>query len=423
MDEQEVENDQQKASEELKKKEEEKGSDQGEKKQEEEQYQKLKKAQKSQKKAAKKMKQMSQKMQSSMQSGGGEKMQEDADVLRQILDNLVLFSFNQEALMDQFRSIEINHNKFATYLKKQNNLREHFEHIDDSLFSLSLRQPKLSEQVNNEITEVYYNIDKALSLLADNQLYQGVSNQQFTVTAANNLADFLSNVLDNMQESMSMSAGQGGEGDMQLPDIIMSQEELNKMMEEGMKKGEKGKPKEEEGKKEGEKGKDGISGKDGKEKGNQEGKYGQQTGGEGEGTNEDQNGLLYQIYQQQQQLRQALQDKLAKEGKRGNGAALVRKMEEIELDLLNQGFTNQTLQKMMELKHQLLKLENATFQQGEDNKRESETNVNRFDNTTSNQIPTAKQYFQTTEILNRQALPLQQVYKKKVQEYFKKAND
>ena len=28
---------------------------------------------------------------------------------------------------------------------------------------------------------------------------------------------------------------------MQLPDIIMSQEQLNKMMEEGMKKGEKGK--------------------------------------------------------------------------------------------------------------------------------------------------------------------------------------
>ena len=364
-------------------------------------------------------------MQSSMQSGGGEQMQEDADVLRQILDNLVLFSFNQEALMDQFKSIEINHNKFATYLKKQNNLREHFEHIDDSLFALSLRQPKLSEQVNKEITEVYYNIDKALGLLAENQLYQGVSNQQFTVTAANNLADFLSNVLDNMQENMNMSAGKGGEGDMQLPDIIMSQEQLNKMMEDGMKKGEQGKPKEGEGKqegqgeKEGEKGKEGKSGKEGKEKG----KEGQQTGGEGEGTNEDLNGLLYQIYQQQQQLRQALQDKLAKEGKSGNGDALVRKMEDIELDLLNKGFTQQTLQKMMELKHQLLKLENATFQQGEDNKRESETNNNRFDNNTNNQIPTAKQYFQTTEILNRQALPLQQVYKKKVQEYFKKAND
>ena len=425
LDEKEVEKEQQKASEELEKKEQNEGSEQGQKEPTEEQKQNLKNAQKSQKKAAQKMKQMSKQMQSSMQSGGGEQMQEDADVLRQILDNLVLFSFNQEALMDQFKSIEINHNKFATYLKKQNNLREHFEHIDDSLFALSLRQPKLSEQVNKEITEVYYNIDKALGLLAENQLYQGVSNQQFTVTAANNLADFLSNVLDNMQDNMNMSAGKGGEGDMQLPDIIMSQEQLNKMMEDGMKKGEQGKPKEGEGKqegqgeKEGEKGKEGKSGKEGKEKG----KEGQQTGGEGEGTNEDLNGLLYQIYQQQQQLRQALQDKLAKEGKSGNGDALVRKMEDIELDLLNKGFTQQTLQKMMELKHQLLKLENAAFQQGEDNKRESETNNNRFDNNTNNQIPTAKQYFQTTEILNRQALPLQQVYKKKVQEYFKKAND
>ena len=437
LDEQEVEKEQQKASEELNKKELEQQQDEEQEQKEpsDQQKQNQKNAQKSQKKAAQKMRKMSEQMQSMMQSSGGEQMQEDVDMLRQILDNLVLFSFDQEALMNQFKSIEVNHNKFASYLKKQRNLREHFEHVDDSLFALSLRQPKLSEQVNKEITEVYYNIDKALGLLAENQLYQGVSNQQFTVTAANNLADFLSNVLDNMQESMSMSAGQGGGGDMQLPDIIMSQEELNKMMEQGMKKGEKGKPNKGEGKEkgdnegdmkgeqEGDKGKDGKSGKNGKEKGKQSGENGKQTGGEGEGQSEEDNGLLYQIYQQQQQLRQALQDKLAKEGKGGNGKALLRKMEDIELDLLNKGFTQQTLQKMMELKHQLLKMENATFQQGEDNKRESETNKNQFDNNSNNQIPTAKQYFQTTEILNRQALPLQQVYKKKVQEYFKKEND
>jgi len=98
-------------------------------------------------------------------------------------------------------------------------------------------------------------------------------------------------------------------------------------------------------------------------------------------------------------------------------------MEDIELDLLNKGFTQQTLQKMMDLKHQLLKLENATFQQGEDNKRESETNTKRFNGKPDSQIPTAMQYFQTTEILDRQALPLQQIYKKKVLDYFKNAND
>ncbi len=46
-----------------------------------------------------------------------------------------------------------------------------------------------------------------------------------------------------------------------------------------------------------------------------------------------------------------------------------------------------------------------------------------YNNNSNSQIPTAKQYFNTTEILNRQTLPLQQVYKKKVQEYFKQNND
>jgi hypothetical protein len=414
LDEKEVENEQKEASENLDKKE---TSDDGGEKQDSQ-----KNAQKNQKKAAQKMKQMSQKMQSAMQGGGGEQMQEDMEMLRQILDNLVLFSFDEEALMKKFKSIGINNNKYANYLRNQNNLREHFEHIDDSLFALSLRQPKLSERVNKEITEVYFNIEKALDLLAENQLYQGVSNQQFAITAANNLADILSNVLDNMQESMSMMPGKG-QGDMQLPDIIMSQEELNKMMEKGMKKGEKGEPKEGEGEKEGKGEKEGEKGKEGKQA--KEG----ENGGEGENGNsngEGLNGELYEIYQKQQQLRQALKDALDKRGKNGvggEGEKLLKKMEDVELDLLNKGFTNQTLQKMMELQHQLLKLENATFQQGEDNKRESETNKNQFQNNSNNQIPTAKQYFKTTEILNKQALPLQQIYKKKVQEYFKNTND
>jgi len=192
----------------------------------------------------------------------------------------------------------------------------------------------------------------------------------------------------------------GGEGDMELPDIIMSQEELNKMMEDGLKKGEEGKQKNQ-----------GIEGKESSEE------------GQSQGGNEDLDGMLYNIYKQQQALKQALMDRLAKEKKEGMGGNLLKDMEDVELDLLNKGFTNQTLQKMMDLKHQLLKLENATFQQGEVDKRKSNTNNNRFSNTTNNQIPTAKQYFQTTEILNKQALPLRQVYKKKVQEYFKQTND
>jgi len=382
---------------------------------EQQQQQSQKKAQKSQKSAAKKMKKMSQQMKQSMQMSGEEQMQEDTEMLRQILDNLIVFSFDEEALMNQFKSIEVNHNKYATYLKKQSNLREHFSHIDDSLFALSLRQPKISEAINKEITEVFFNIDKSIEQLSENRMYQGISNQQYTITAANNLADFLSNTLNSMQMQMN-ATGQGqGKSEQGLPDIIMSQEELNKEMQDGMKKSEKGKPKDGQKGKEGEKeGEDKGKGKQGKE-GNQQ--------GEGEGSNEELNGELYKIYQQQQQIRQALEDRLAKEGRNGAGNNLLRQMEQIEMDLLNKGFTNQTLSKMMNLQHQLLKLENATFQQGEDNKRKSETNQTEYNNTTNNQIPTAKKYFNTTEILNRQALPLRHVYKKKVQEYFKKNND
>ncbi len=392
---------------------------------------KQKSAQKSQQKAAQKMKQMSQKMGQSMQMSGGEQDQEDSEMLRQILDNLVLFSFDQEALMKQFKGIEINHNEYAKYLRKQNTLREHFQHIDDSLFALSLRQPKISEKVNKEITEVFFNIDKSLGQLAENRLYQGVATQQYTVTAANNLADMLSNSLDNMQMSMS-GQGQGEKPGQQLPDIIMSQEQLNQQMKDGMKEGGKeGEKKEgEQGKEgEGEKGKEGENGKKkGRQQGNQEGEQQGEGEGQGEGqVGESENGKLFEIYQQQQRLRQALEEQLknmqGNSGTKGQAEKLIKDMEEVELDLINKGFTNQTLQKMMKLQHQLLKLENAAFQQGRDMKRESKTNTVQFQNNTNNSIPKAKQYFNTTEILNRQALPLQQEYKKKVQEYFKKNND
>lgn len=417
LEEEDIKKEQQQATDALEKQE---GSSSQEQNQSQSPQQNMQDAQKSQKNAAKKIKKMAEGFMSAMSGASGEQLEEDVEMLRQILDNLVVFSFDEEALMNQFKSIDINHNKFSTYLKKQNSLREHFEHVDDSLFALSLRQPKLSENVNKEITEVYYNIDKALDLLAENMLYQGVSNQQFTVTAANNLADFLSDVLDNMEAQLNMipSPGQGS-GNMQLPDIIMSQEELNKMMEQGMK--------ESEGKQEGEKGqkeekKEGE--KEGGEKGNKEGqgKEGEQQGDSNK-NNEYLEGLLFEIYKQQQDLRNQLQDKLSKEGLDANSKNLLNKMENIEMDLLNKGFTKETMNKMLDIKHQLLKLENATLQQGQEEKRESETTKKSFSNDTNNDLPNAKQYFNTTEILNKQNLPLRPIYKKKVQTYFQQNHD
>ena len=367
-------------------------------------------AKKNQKSAAEQMQQMSKKMQQAMQMQSGEQLEEDAKMLRQILDNLVFYSFEQESLMNKFKDIEANNASFSNKLKKQQVLREHFKHVDDSLFALSLRNPMISDKINKEVTDVHFNVDKTLELLAETDIYKANGSQQYAITAANNLADYLSEVLNNMQNQMMNSmpgSGQcdkpGGSGQQgfQLSDIIQQQEQNIEKMQEGM-EGKSGKEKE---------------GKEG------EGKQAQQGSQSGQGNgDEDSSGELFRIYQEQQRLREQLKDALGKEGSNGNGD-LLNKMEELEEQLLDKGFTNEVMQKMINLKHELLKLEDAKLKQGEDNKREANTNSKSFNNNTNNTYPDAKEYFNEVEILNRQALPLQTIYKEKVNSYFKKEND
>ena len=376
-------------------------------------------AQKSQKKAAQKMRLMTQKMSQQMGAGGTKQMSEDIEVLRQILDNLILFSFDQEALMNQFVSAASNPRQYANKLLKQSNLRSHFEHVEDSLFALSLRQPMISESINKEVTEVFFNIDKSLALLSENELQKGISSQQFAMMATNKLADLLSNTLSNMEAQLELSPGQG-QGEMQLPDIIMSQESLNEQMEQKL--GEKGKDSE------GESGKP-KTGSKGKDKGSNSSKGatpspGSDGASEEQGAaNEGDSAELFEIFKRQQQLRSALQDLLQKRGMSAKESDLLKAMNKIEENLVNQGVTDKVLNQMKALKHQLLKLNKAMVQQGEDSKRESNTSKTPRSQTPVASPETIKQYFNTTEILNRQRLPLRQDIKKKVQEYFKTTND
>ncbi|MCH2193736.1 DUF4175 family protein [Kordia sp.] len=390
-------------------------------------------AKQKQKKAAQKMQRMSKSMQTAMQMSGQESIQEDAEMLRQILDNLVLFSFDEENLMKGFEEIDNSNAGYAAKLKRQKELRKMFEHVDDSLFALSLRQPSISERINGEITEIYYNIDKSLEQLAENNVYRGVAAQQYALTSTNKLADFLSSALDNMNQSMGQGQGQGSQGmgqsgqnqgqgkGFQLPDIIQSQDELSKQMQQGMKKegqGKDGKGGKEGGKEEGDKGKGNKDGKDGEN--------GQKGGGSGSG-NEDESGKLYDIFKQQQalrnQLEQQLKDKYGGKIKDPKAMEILKQMEKVETELLERGFNDETMKKMIELKYQLQKLDKAAFEQEKESKRESTTNRKDFNNTTNEIMPDARQYFNQIEILNRQVLPLRNNYKKKVQEYFKKKDD
>lgn len=358
------------------------------------------KAKINQKAASKKQKELSKKMGGAMMQMQGEMLDENIEDLKAILENLLTFSFDQEQLLMSFEDIDASHAEFPKKLKKQQIIKENFEHIDDSLYTLSLRVPQLTSKIQEDLTNAHYNLDKALEHIAENQIQSGRSNQQYTMTAANNLADMLSDMLNSLQNP-SMGQGQGkgknGKPEFSLPDIIKKQGDIKKKLQEGMegKEGENGK-------------KDGEKGKDGKSK---------------QGQGEQMTGEQYEIYKQQNALKEALKEIIGEEGKNGkngvNGKKAIRQMEELEKQLLNKGFDKGVLQRMQQLEHELLKLEDAQLEQGKDNKRKSETNTKSFEKRSIPKINGEKIFFSKDEILNRKPLPLRSNYKKKVQQYFK----
>ncbi|MGJ8683017.1 MAG: DUF4175 family protein [Nonlabens sp.] len=440
------------------------------------------KAQKKQKSAADKMKQQAMEMAAQMQSAKGEGMKEDADMLRQILDNLVVFSIEQEVVLDGVKGLTRNSPNFGKKLKIQKDLERAFKHVDDSLFALASRNPEIGIDINREVTDVYYYLDKSLTQLADFEMNKGQISQQFTLKSANTLANMLSKTMDAMNDAMSMPGegegkpGEGQSGGFQLPDIIKKQESLMKKGGEGEKPGEgkgekpgEGKPGKagapgqggengDQGQSSGKGGKNGEGGSTGQGGKNGEGSTGESgQGGQGQGNGQGENGegkgtdgksgtgadgpgegdglgkegeksykeseeeskRIYEIYKQQQELRNQLEDMIQREGLEGVVNDITDKMKDVERKLLDQGFNREVEERMMEIQHDLLKLKDAGLQQGKDEQREATTNSKDYNNDTRNKIPDAARYFNSKEILNRQVLPLQQQYKLKVKEYFK----
>jgi hypothetical protein len=116
-----------------------------------------------------------------------------------------------------------------------------------------------------------------------------------------------------------------------------------------------------------------------------------------------------------------LNDISGKDPINANGAGeAIKKMEELQKELLEKGFAKEVVKKIIQLNYELLKLQKAKMEQGEDNNRKSETPKVIFERRNIEAIKVETPYFKTNEILNRQSLPLQTIYKKKVQEYFKR---
>ena len=354
-------------------------------------------AKKLQKKVSKQLQLMSQLMQKSIADFQQNSIDENIDDLRKILKNLVTFSFKQEDLLVKFNTMSIGHPDFGNELKNQNELKTYFEHIDDSLFVLSMRLPQLTAKIQTELSGAHYNLDESLDNLSENKFDLAGSNQQYVMTSVNNLADVLSSLLNDMQNNMGSSGKKGKGKSFSLPTLIEKQKGLSEKIKEGLKR----------------------------KKGSQNNKKGSE-GSKGEGEEDEQSsGELFKLYQQQNELKQQLKEALGLMGADYNKINKVLKtMEQLENDILEKGFNSETIQRMQQLEYQLLKLDNALLKQGKNKKRKSNSSSLITKENQLKEIQFKKRFYNQMEILNRQSLPLHKDFEKKVQKYFlKKSKD
>ncbi|UOQ66287.1 DUF4175 family protein [Hymenobacter volaticus] len=362
-----------------------------------------KKASQSQQQAAKGMKQMAQKMQNQMSEEEQDQQQENIDDLRDILENLIKLSFDQEGLAKDFRKVDQSDPRFVQLGQQQRKLKDDARVVQDSLYSLAKRAFPIQSFVTREVGEMNGRMDESLEQIRQRNVSRATASQQQAMTSMNNLALMLNSALQQMQQEQRESMSQQQSGD-----------------------GKPGKSK-----KKGKQSGDGQSGRMGKmqEQLNQQIQQLQQSGKQGRALSED----LAKLAAQQQMLRQALQEleKQQKGGKpgqkdgkgdqAGGGTGELKKMmEQTETDLVNKRLTEQTVMRQRQILTRLLEAEKSARERDQDDKREAQTA-----RTLPPVFPPAfeqykRQKDRQTELLRTVPTTLTPYYQREVSEYFQK---
>ena len=314
-------------------------------------------AAKSQKKAAKKMKKQSEDMQAAMEGGASDQAGEDIKTIRQLLENLVTVSFDQEALFKDINPNMVNTPSYTSAIRQQFKLQGDFKIIEDTLVALSNRNSDIEGFVMDKVAEVKYNLKESIKNLEERQVPEGQEKQRRTMKNINDLALMLNESLDKAQQSSGAPGGgscnkPGGKGSGKSGKVPMDKitegqqglsEQLKEMKDKMDKEGKQGKSK-----KEGSEGKDGTSAKD-----------------------------FAQAAARQAALRKALEGLQNDKKEQGQGSKeleeIISNMDRIETELVNKRLNGETLKRMKDIETRLLEAEKAERQRELDNKRKSET--------------------------------------------------
>ncbi|MFT6745827.1 MAG: hypothetical protein ACJAZ2_000165 [Glaciecola sp.] len=354
-------------------------------------------SEKSQKNASDQMKKISKKLSNMQKQMKEESQAEDLNSMRQLLENLIFLSVEQEKLLELTKKLNSYDSKYILHTQQQKKLNDDAKMIEDSLFALSKRQPSLASYINKEIHEITFNQAKSLALLSDRKARQSSINQQFVMTSANNLALILDESIQNMQNSMMKNKfGQGScnkpGGSKPKPGTGMKnlQKMLSKQLEEMRKalKKQGSKP-----------GKDGKKGKSGAAK-----SFGKMAA--------EQSSIKDQLKKLSEQL------KNQGNGGLGNAKQLENQLDETEKELLNKQITPESIHRQQEILTKLLEAEKAMKERDYEEKRVSKKGKNGVNRNPTEFLEYNKIKKGDEEMLKIILPSLKIFYKKKVNEYF-----
>jgi hypothetical protein len=327
-------------------------------------------------------------MKQMIDSNSMEQNGEDIANIKQILKNLLYISLEQEKILKSTAASSTGDPLLRTSARNQRKLIEQSKTVKDSLYALALRNAQINNIVNNELMSMDLNLNRATELLGEGIVDQAAINQQIVITAVNNLALLLSEVLQNIEEQMAnntpgdqncQKGGKSGSMGMLKNKSENIRQQLQQMIDE-LKNGGK----------------------------------------------ENQSRQLSQAMMEHEMMQKMLRD-LMNNGNVGSDARkqlqqIDQLLEQNRREILNKRINSQLIQRQNEISTRLLEAEKSERERDLDNKRESNTASQEFYSNPAKVFEMNKLKNITLENIQQSNLKLNNFYQDKFKNYIENFN-
>ena len=344
--------------------------------------------------AGQKMQDMAMSMMNMLQSGADDQMEEDAHLVRILLENTVRASHQQEEVMKAIGKMRNDDPSITEKIVQQKALSDNFSMIEDSLKAMALRQPAIGNYVFDELAVIDGQTEVALKHMNDLHFAIAVGNQQVALQSMNNLALMLAESLQQMENSMQGSGSskakskpKPGQGQ-----SMQNMQQLQEQLGEQLKQLQQ-----------------------------------QMQQPNGQQSSKQLSEELARMAAEQEMLRQGMQemlDEMKKNGQIGDDGLnqIIKDMEKLEEDIVNKRITNQTLERNREIVSRMLESEKAQQKRDQDERRKSnEYKGSKFDRQID-PLEYEQRMKKSQEFLKQNPIQYHPYFKSKINEYYLKRN-